>query len=96
MNKAPLYLLGAIGLGFLIVFVPLLTFAQVKSGNVSGKILSLSEGLRGLEGSYALNAQVSGSDAEVLAVSLLVASIVYLLFRRRIPGQNRGWTRMPP
>ena len=96
MNKALLYFLGAIGLGFLIVFVPLLTFAQVKSGNVSGKILSFSEGLRGLEGSYALNAQVSGSDAEVLAVSFLVASIVYLLFRRRIPGQDRGWTRMPP
>jgi len=92
MNKALLYFLGAIGLGFLIVFVPLLTFAQVKSG----RILSLSEGLRGLEGSYALNAQVSGSDVEVLAVSFLVASIVYLLFRRRIPGQDRGWTRMPP
>jgi hypothetical protein len=96
MNKALLYFLGAIGLGFLIVFIPLLTFAQVKSGNVSGKFLSLSEGLRGLEGSYALKAQVSGSDAEVLAVSFLVASIVYLLFRRRIPGQDRGWTRMPP
>ena len=95
MNKALLYFLGAIGLGFLIVFVPLLTFAQVKSGNVSGKFLSFSEGLRALEGSYTLNAQVSGSDAEVLAVSLLVASIVYLLFRRRIPGQERGWTRMP-
>ena len=96
MNKALLYFLGAIGLGFLIVFVPLLTFAQVKSGNVSGRFLSLSEGLRGLEGSYALSAQVSGSDVEVLAVSFLVASIVYLLFRRRIPGQDRGWTRMPP
>ena len=96
MNKAPLYFLGAIGLGFLIVFAPLLTFAQIKSGNVSGKFLSLSEGLRGLEGSYTLKAQVSGSDAEVLAVSFLVASIVYLLFRRRIPSQDRGWTRMPP
>src|SRR4030067_86510 len=36
MNKALLYFLGAIGLGVLIVFVPLLTFAQGKSAGGPG------------------------------------------------------------
>jgi hypothetical protein len=95
VNKALAYFALAIALGLLATLVPLAAFAGLRGGNGVFKTDSLPKGFRGLEGSYTLKTGVSGSEVDVLIVSFLVASIVYLLFRRRIPERERRWARIP-
>lgn len=93
MSRALLYFFLAIALGLLTILVPLMAFAGLHGGDGVFKADSLLRGLRGLEGSYAVRTGASGSEVDVFLISLMVASIVYLLFRRRIPEQDRQWTK---
>jgi hypothetical protein len=93
VSRALLYFFLAIALGLLTILVPLMAFAGLHGGDGVFKADSLLRGLRGLEGSYAVRTGASGSEVDVFLISLMVASIVYLLFRRRIPEQDRQWTK---
>jgi hypothetical protein len=93
VNRALLYFSLAIALGLLTILVPLMAFAGLRGGDGVFKADSLLRGWRGLEGSYAVRTGASGSEVDVFLISLTVASIVYLLFRRRIPEQDRQWTK---
>jgi len=92
VSRALLYFFLAIALGLLTILVPLMAFAGLHGGDGVFKADSLLRGLRGLEGSYTVRTGASGSEVDVFLISLMVASIVYLLFRRRIPEQDRQWT----
>jgi hypothetical protein len=94
VNRALLYFSLAVTLGLLTILVPLMVFAGLHGGDGVFKADSLLRGLRGLEGSYTVRTGASGSEVDVLLISLTVASIVYLLFRRRIPEQDRQWTKI--
>lgn len=95
LNKALLYFVSAVVLGLLTTLAPLVAFAGLRGDNAVFRTEFLPKGLRGLEGSGTLKTGVSGMEVDVLIVSLLVASIVYLLFRRRIPERERQWARFP-
>jgi hypothetical protein len=94
LNKALTYFISAVILGLLTTLAPLAAVAGLRGDNGVFKIGLLPKGLRGLEGSDALKTG-SGLEIDVLIFSLLVASIVYLLFRRRIPEREGQWTRFP-
>jgi len=93
VNRALFYFSLAIALGLLTILVPLMAFAGLHGGGGVFKADSLLRGFRELEGSYTVPAGASDSEVDVLLISLTVASIVYLLFRRRIPGQDQQWTK---
>jgi len=88
VNKALLYFAFGIVMGLLTTLVPLVAFGGLRGGHGVFQTDLLPKGLRGLEGSYSLKTGVSGSEVYVLILSLLVASVVYLLFRRRIPERE--------
>jgi len=95
VNRAVCYFFLAIMLGLVTTLVPLMVFAGFRSTDGVFKTESVSSGFRKLEGTPTVNTGASGSEVDVLLISLMVASIVYLLFRRRISGQNRRWTTFP-
>ena len=95
MNRAVCYFFFAIMLGLVTTLVSLMVFAGFRSTDGVFKTESVSSGFRKLEGTPTVNTGASGSEVDVLLISLMVASIVYLLFRRRISGQNRRWTTFP-
>ena len=95
MNRALFYFSLAVVLGLVTTFVPLMVFAGFRGTSGVFKTDSLSNGFRGLEGTTKLNTGASGSEVDVLLISLMAASIVYLLFRRRITEQDRQWTTFP-
>jgi hypothetical protein len=85
LRKAIVYFAAAVVVGLFVVLVPLLIFGEISVENyvVNGEFLS--EGFRGLEGSYGFGAtRPSLSDLETLTISFTVAMVVYLLVRRKI------------
>jgi hypothetical protein len=99
MNKSLLYVTAALLLGILAIITPLLALAPFEKRNQGGVSLFLGEGLRGLEGPYASGLSTPNSyssDLTVLTISFVIAMIVYLLVRRRIPRQEPPWVRLPP
>jgi len=95
LNKALMYFISAVILGLLTTLAPLVAIGGLRGDNGVFRTGLLPKGLRGLEGSDALRTGVSGLEVDVLLLSLLVASIVYLLFRRRIPEREGQWARFP-
>ena len=95
MNKALIYFISAVILGLLTTLAPLVAVAGLHGDNGVFRTGLIPNGLRGLEGSGSLQTGVSGLEVDVLLFSLLVASIVYLLFRRRMPEREGQWARFP-
>ena len=95
MNRAVCCFFLAIMLGLVTTLVPLMVFAGFRGTSGVFKTESVSNGFRGLEGTPNVNTGASGSEVDILLISLMAASIVYLLFRRRIAGQDRQWTTFP-
>jgi hypothetical protein len=95
LNKALTYFIAAVLLGLLTTLAPLVAFAGLHGDNGIFRTGLVPRSLRGLEGSETLKTGVSGLEVDILTVSFLVASIAYLLFRRRIPERERQWARFP-
>jgi len=95
VNRAVCYFFLAIMLGLVTTLVPLMVFAGFRGTDVVFKTESVSRGFRGLEGTPTVNTGAPGSEVDVLLISLMIASIVYLLFRRRISEQDRRLTTFP-
>jgi len=100
MKKSLLYLTAAIMVGIVAIIVPLLALAPVERMTSNGGIgVFLGEGLRHLEGSntYGINTpNPYFSDFTVLAISFVIAMVIYLYVRHRIPRIETPWVRIPP
>jgi len=88
LKKILLYSGVAVVLGLLLTLVPLITLAEFRAENHYDTPVyaqSLSERMKSLEGTYALyKPAFSTTDVQVLGVCFAIASVVYVLFRRRI------------
>jgi predicted secreted protein len=100
MKKPLLHLTAAVILGILAIIAPLLALAPMeRATDIGGVGVFLGEGLRHLEGSntYGVNAPYPYfSDFAVLAISFVIAMVVYLYVRHRIPRIDAPWVRIPP
>ncbi|MDH5754217.1 MAG: hypothetical protein OEY95_03300 [Candidatus Bathyarchaeota archaeon] len=87
MKKILLYSAVAVALGLLLTLGPLFTVAGFKAEISYGRLLSLPERMKSLEGRvYNLDApKYSVVDIEVLAISFVAALVAYVLFKFRIP-----------
>jgi hypothetical protein len=100
MKKSLLYLTAALILGILAIIAPLLVLVPLEKESFNdGVSLFLGEGLRRLEGPYTYGVSTQNpysSDLTVLTISFIIAMVVYLFVRHRIPRQEPPWIRMPP
>jgi hypothetical protein len=97
LRKVLLHLLMGVAVGLLIVLIPLFAVTETKGEMVYGEASSLSERLRGLEGSYSQGvSRPSLSGLEILTVCFVVAAAVYLLVKRRVPGRDYRRFRVVP
>ena len=97
MKRLLIYLASAVVLGVLAMVAPLITFAEFRYEGFTATSPWIRAYLGGLEGYSNLapaNSDVPGFT--VLTVSFVVAMIVYLLVRRRIPRHDLPWVRIPP
>ena len=94
MKRIPLYLLVAVILGLSLTLIPLATIRAENGYNAIPE--SIQQRLRTLEG-YDLGATTySSSDVEVFAISFVIASVAYLLFKHRTSRRDREWVRPYP
>ena len=88
LKKILLYSGVAVVLGLLLTLVPLITLAEFRAENhydTPPYATVLSEGMKSLEGTHGLDKPAySTTDVQVLGVCFAIASVVYVLFRRRI------------
>ncbi len=96
MKKILLYSGVAVVLGLLLILVPLITFAQTTTENGYATLRPFSKQLEGLEGLSADTPKYSTSDVKALAFSFIIASVAYLLFKRRTSRHDYRWTGLPP
>jgi hypothetical protein len=100
MKKSLLYFIAAIILGILAIIAPLLALASLARENRNDGVgLFLGEGLRRLEGPYTYGVSTPNpyfSDFTVLMISFVIAMVVYLYVRHRIPRREPPWVRLPP
>ena len=94
MKKILVYSVVAVVLGLSLMLVPLITLAE-KTGNHYLMPHSLSEQLEKIEGASA-DPKYSMSDVKILGFSFLVASVMYLLFRRKTSHPDYGWSGRGP
>lgn len=102
MNKAIAYVVTAIILGLVMTLVPTWLFL-VKEGQQE-KLEEVfahfsSEGLRPPFLDYSEQNHVeaiSHREVEILGVSFVVASIVYILFKRKTPRHDYIWSPIRP
>ena len=95
MRKSLLYLTAAVILGITITLVPLVTLALVQRDvNVRSQLFSEFGSLE--RGSFqSSSSQSYVSDFTVLTVSFVIAMVLYLFVRRRIP-RDLARIRFPP
>ncbi len=85
MKKILVYLAVAVVLGLFLTLVPLITIAEIRVENEYAMPESLWEGLEKLEGTRFLDtSQYSDAGLEILAISFVIALVVYVLFKRRL------------
>jgi branched-subunit amino acid ABC-type transport system permease component len=91
LRKILLYSVVAVVLGLLLILIPLITLADIRTEKdfqygPPSYLESLPEQLRKLEGaSNGLNKPAySTADLQILVISFAIALVVYLLFKRRI------------
>jgi hypothetical protein len=97
VKRLSIYLVSAVALGVLAMMIPLVTFAEFRHEEFAPTSPWIRANLRGLEGYD--NLATSNSDVPgftILSVSFVIAMIVYLLVRRRIPRHELPWVRIPP
>jgi hypothetical protein len=94
VNKALWYVVVAVILGLALILVPTYLFLvkAVDQGSSSGqRSLAARLPLIG-QSEYSDHVEkVSAKELEVLGVSFVVASVVYILFKRRTPRRNYMW-----
>jgi hypothetical protein len=95
VRKSLLYLTAAVILGITITLVPLVTLALVQRDvNVRSQLFSEFGSLE--RGSFqSSSSQSYVSDFTVLTVSFVIAMVLYLFVRRRIP-RDLARIRFPP
>ncbi len=97
MKRLLIYLASAIVLGVMAMVVPLLTFAEFRHEEFTTTFPWIRANFRGLEGYDSLTAPNSDVPGfTVVTVSFVIAMIVYLLVRRKIPRHDFPWVRIPP
>jgi hypothetical protein len=89
LRKSLIYAALAFCLGLRLVLVPLITLAGTGAENHYGPFESLSERLKGLDGSSSEGSKSSTSDVESLALSFIIAMVAFMFFRRRRPNDER-------
>ncbi|MDH5634959.1 MAG: hypothetical protein OEY30_03930 [Candidatus Bathyarchaeota archaeon] len=94
MNKALGYVVVAVVLGLALIIVPTYLFLVQASdqGSFSGQD-SFSARFPLIERSEYSNhvEKVSAKELEVLGVSFVIASVVYVLFKRKTPRHDYMW-----
>ena len=94
MNRALGHVVIAVVLGLALILVPTYLFLVQASdqGSFSGQDL-LAAKLPLIERSEYSNhvEKVSAKELEVLGVSFVIASVVYILFKRKTPRHNYMW-----
>ncbi|MGC9345985.1 MAG: hypothetical protein ACP5ER_04240 [Candidatus Bathyarchaeales archaeon] len=92
-----MYSVVAVALGLFLTLVPLIIIAEIRVENRYAPSFSFSERLEKLEGDYGLNApKYSVAELEIFAISFVIALVVYVLFKRRLPHHEyRGLAPYP-
>lgn len=86
LKKILVYLAVAVVLGLFLMLVPLITIAEIRFENNYVMSRSLWEGFEKLEDNRFLGtSQYSDAGLEVLVISFVIALVVYVLFKRRLP-----------
>jgi len=92
LKKILVYSAVAVVLGLALTLVPLITITlAVRVENHFVMRRSVPEGLEQLEGP-----NHSTSDMKILAFSFVIASVAYLLFKRRTSHHDNRWGRPFP
>lgn len=95
MRKSLLYLTAAVILGIAVTLVPLVALTLVRR-DVYGRSQFFSEFGSLERGSFQLSpSQSCVSDFSVLTVSFVIAMVLYLFVRRKVP-RNFARIRFPP
>ena len=98
LKKILLYSVVAVVLGLLLTLVPLITLAEFRAENqYDGRpyVQSFPEGMKRLDGTYGLDTPAySTADLQVIGVCFAIASVVYVLFRRRIHLHDHRRTKL--
>lgn len=90
MKKILTYLLVAIILGLSLMLIPLVTIRAENGYNAMPQ--SIRERLETLEGTHdSGTGTYSASDVEIFAVSLVIALVVYLLVKSKMPRRRHEW-----
>lgn len=99
MNKALLYVVIAIALGLAMTLIPTSLFL-VKAdqyGKIIPRFARIEDFVPPLLDSEQNHVEtVSPREVEVLGISFVVASIVYVLFKRKTPRHDYTWPPMRP
>jgi hypothetical protein len=96
VKRLLVYVASAVVLGILVTVIPLITFAEVRHESFIPSSPWLNENIRGLEGYSSLGAPNSDSFGfTILVVSFVVAMVVYLFVRHRVPRKDLPWARYP-
>jgi hypothetical protein len=100
MKKILIYLSSAAILGILITIVPLITIAQIGTGENPQSGLfpsSIGQGLRQLDGDYGSNtSKGNNSYTTVLAVSFVIALGAFTLLGHKAPRRYNLRLGVPP
>jgi hypothetical protein len=96
LKKILFYSAVAVVLGLFVILVPLVTFAETTTENDYAMPQTLNKRLERLEGYVADEPKCSSSDVEALAFSFVVASVVYLLFKRKTFRDDYRGLGLPP
>jgi hypothetical protein len=99
LKKTVIELLIAVVLGVATTIVPLMVIAETRNQNQADLFLFDDVHARAQQpqGYYDLvSSKSSTSGFEVLIVSFVVAMIVYLYVRHRMPSRPLVWVRFPP
>jgi hypothetical protein len=86
LRKTLLYLTSAIIIGLLVVFVPLVTVAEINAENTISPSAYTQEGLKTLDRTQFVDAsRIPPNEVEALAISFFIALAAYILFKRKHP-----------
>lgn len=99
LKKTLIHLLIAVVLGVAATLVPLMTIAETRNQERVGLFLFGDVSARGQQPQpyYDLAPSKSPtSGLEVLIVSFVIAMVVYLYVRHRMPTRPLAWVRFPP
>jgi hypothetical protein len=97
LKKILVYSVVAVVLGLTLTLVPLFTLAEIRAKNdyATGQPLLLPERMETLEGTYGLDEpKYTFADIDVFAISFVIALVVYVLFKRKLP--DRDYQRFRP